>query len=302
MKRKKKAYNIGYYIAEGFHSIFTHGLMSFAAVFMIVACLIIMGSFSLVALNLENKLGELERDNQFLAFVDETYTREESLALEEKLKGVDNVSWVEFTAKEDAKANYAAMYADDQNAGLYSELPDEVFRDRYAVHVTDISRLQETIDAVERVEGIEGHQAAPEVAEGFVMVRDVASGVAVILVVLLILISIFIIYNTIKLGTFTRKDEIAIMKMCGATNGFVRAPFIVEGMILGLFGAVVAFFAQWGIYTAIARAIDTGATIQLITVIPYVSIWPNVLGVFAATGLVVGIGGSVMAIRRFLQV
>ena len=302
MKKKRKAYNIGYYIAEGFHSIFTHGLMSFAAVFMIVACLIIMGSFSLVALNLENKLGELERDNQFLAFVDETYTREESLALEEKLKGVDNVSWVEFTAKEDAKANYAAMYADDQNAGLYSELPDEVFRDRYAVHVTDISRLQETIDAVERVEGIEGHQAAPEVAEGFVMVRDVASGVAVILVVLLILISIFIIYNTIKLGTFTRKDEIAIMKMCGATNGFVRAPFIVEGMILGLFGAVVAFFAQWGIYTAIARAIDTGATIQLITVIPYVSIWPNVLGVFAATGLVVGIGGSVMAIRRFLQV
>ncbi len=302
MKKNKRAYNIGYYIAEGFHSIFTHGLMSFAAVFMIVACLLIMGSFSLVALNLENKLGELERDNQFLAFVDESYTRDQALALQSRLEGVTNVSWVEFTTREDAKENYAAMYAGDQNAQLYAELPDEIFRDRYAVHVTDISRLQETIDAVEAVDGIEGHQAAPEVAEGFVMVRDVASGVALVLVVLLLLISVFIIYNTIKLGTFTRKDEIAIMKMCGATNGFVRAPFIVEGMILGLFGAVVAFFAQWGIYTMIARAIDTGATIQLITVIPYVSIWPRVLGVFAGTGLVVGIGGSVMAIRRFLQV
>ena len=86
MKKNKRAYNIGYYIAEGFHSIFTHGLMSFAAVFMIVACLLIMGSFSLVALNLENKLGELERDNQFLAFVDESYTRDQALALQSRLE------------------------------------------------------------------------------------------------------------------------------------------------------------------------------------------------------------------------
>ena len=92
------------------------------------------------------------------------------------------------------------------------------------------------------------------------------------------------------------------MKMCGATNGFVRGPFVFEGMLLGLFGAVVAFFLQWGIYAIIARAIDTGATFQLISVIPFGDIWPKVLGVFAATGLVVGTGGSVMAIRKFLQV
>ena len=78
----KRHYNLSYYFSEGFHSIFTHGLMSFAAVFMIVACLIIMGSFSLVALNLENKLGDLERDNEFLAFVDENYSREDALALQ----------------------------------------------------------------------------------------------------------------------------------------------------------------------------------------------------------------------------
>ncbi len=298
----KKSYNFGYYLSEGFHSIFTHGLMSFAAVFMIVACLIIMGSFSLVALNMERELGKLEQDNEFLAFVDETYTREQALALQSKLEAVPNVSEVIFTAKEDAKANYAAKYASDQNAELYSDLPDEVFRDRYSIHMVDLSLMQETIDAVEAIEGIDGHQAAPEVAEGFVLVRNVATGVALILIVLLLLISLFIIYNTIKLGTFTRREEIAIMKMCGATNGFVRGPFIFEGMILGVAGAVLAFFLQWGVYTLIVRAIDTGAAIQLLHVIPFQTIWLRVLGIFTATGLVVGTGGSVLAIRKFLQV
>jgi len=298
----KRSYNFRYYLSEGFHSIFTHGLMSFAAVFMIVSCLLIMGSFSLVALNLERELGNLERDNVFLAFVDETYTREQAQALEGQLKAVPNVASVEFTTKEEAKAAYAEKYAGDEHAGLYADLPDELFRDRYAVHMTDISAMAETIAAVEAVEGVDGHQAAPEVAEGFVLVRNVATAVAVILSVLLLIISLFIIYNTIKLGTFTRREEIAIMKMCGATNGFVRGPFIFEGMLLGLAGAVIAFLLQWGVYELILQAIDTGETIKLITIIPFRELALRLLGVFAATGLVVGTGGSVLAIRKFLQV
>ncbi|MGI5974041.1 MAG: permease-like cell division protein FtsX [Oscillospiraceae bacterium] len=298
----KKQFDLGYYLLEGFHSIFIHGLMSFAAVFMIVACLLIMGSFSLVALNLENKLGDLERDNEFLAFVDESYSREQALALQSQLEALPNVASVSFTTKEEAKANYADQFAEDKNAGLYADLPDEVFRDRYSVHMTDISRIQETMDGVSAVPGIVNLQAAPKVAQGFVMVRNVATGVALILIALLLLISLFIIYNTIKLGTFTRREEIAIMKMCGATNGFVRGPFIFEGMILGLAGAVCAFFLQWGIYTLIAQAISTGQTIQLLTIIPFQSIALRVLGIFSVTGLVVGTGGSVLAIRKFLQV
>ena len=103
----KRSYNFGYYIAEGFRSIFTHGLMSFAAVFMIVACLIIMGSFSLVALNLERALGQLEEDNQFLAFVDESYTREQARAIQSRIEAIPNVSYVVFTTKEEAQKSYA---------------------------------------------------------------------------------------------------------------------------------------------------------------------------------------------------
>lgn len=298
----KKQFDLGYYLSEGFHSIFTHGLMSFAAVFMIVACLLIMGSFSLVALNLENKLGDLERDNEFLAFVDESYSREQALALQSQLEALPNVASVSFTTKEEAKANYADQFAGDKNAGLYADLPDEVFRDRYSVHMTDISRIQETMDGVSAVPGIVNLQAAPEVAQGFVMVRNVATGVALILIALLLLISLFIIYNTIKLGTFTRREEIAIMKMCGATNAFVRWPFVFEGLILGLVGAVAAFFLQWGIYVLVGSAISGSDTISLITVLPFQPMALRVLGVFVLTGFVIGAGGSVLAIRKFLQV
>lgn len=298
----KRSYNLGYYISEGFHSIFTHGLMSFAAVFMIVSCLLIMGSFSLVALNLERELGKLERDNQFLAFVDDSYSREQAMALVGEIRAVPNVASVTFITREEAKEANDKKYAEENHGDLFADLPAEVFRDRYAVHMTDISLLTETVDAVEAIPGIDGHRAATEISEGLVFVRNVATGIAVILIALLLVISVFIIYNTIRLGTFTRRDEVAIMKMVGATNGFVRGPFIVEGMLLGLAGGVIAFFCQWGVYHLIANAVSSGGAMELLTIIPFREIAGKMFGIFAAVGLVVGTGGSVMAIRKFLQV
>ena len=119
---------------------------------------------------------------------------------------------------------------------------------------------------------------------------------------MLLIMSLFIIANTIKLATFTRRDEIAIMKMCGATNSFVRWPFVFEGMILGFAGAVVAFFLEWGVYALISQAIETSDTISLIQVIPFTDLALMVFGVFIGTGNVVGVGGCALTIRKFLQV
>ena len=116
------------------------------------------------------------------------------------------------------------------------------------------------------------------------------------------IISLFIIANTIKLATFHRREEIAIMKMCGATNWFVRWPFIFEGMILGLLGAVLAFFLQWGIYSLIVSAISEQGGLQLIAIVPFQTLAARVLGAFVAAGLAIGACGSLMAIRKFLQV
>ena len=124
----------------------------------------------------------------------------------------------------------------------------------------------------------------------------------IIMVVILLAVSLFIIANTIKLATFNRREEIAIMKMCGATNWFVRAPFLVEGMILGLAGGLIAFFLQWAVYGLITKAMMEGGIFNIITTIPFGNISHVVLLAFLGAGFAIGAGGSVMAIRKFLKV
>ena len=292
-------YSLGYHFKEGFHSIFTHGFMSFAAVCMIVACLLIMGSFSLVAVNLDNMLGTLESENEFLAYIDESYTQEQVEALQKQIEAVPNVASVIFVTKEEALDAYMVGRED---LPAFDNLPPEVLRDRFRIHVEDIERIGESAQQVEQLPGVANMRVELEVAQGFVTVRNIATGVALILVGILLIISLFIIANTIKLATFTRRDEIAIMKMCGATNWFIRWPFVFEGMLLGLFGAVVAFFLQWGIYQRNAIAINQADGVSFLLVIPFRSLSLWVLGIFGGTGLIIGTGGSLLAIRKFLQV
>ena len=119
---------------------------------------------------------------------------------------------------------------------------------------------------------------------------------------ILLIVSLFIISNTIRLATFYRREEIAIMKMCGATDAFIRWPFVVEGMILGLLGAVLAFLAQWGVYEIAVKLIVQNNGLSPMVMLPYGEMAPNILGAFCVTGFVIGVGGSLLAIRKFLQV
>jgi cell division transport system permease protein len=294
-----RRFDAGYYLSEGIHSIFTHGFMSFAAVCMIVACLLIMGSFTLVAVNLDHMLGDLEAENEFLAYIDDSYTEEEARAIQPQLESIDNVAQVTFVTRQEALDSFRE--GRESNA-LLDDLPAEVLRDRYRIHVSDIEKLQETTEAVKAVTGVADVRAALEIAQGFVLVRNIATGVALILIVILAIVSLFIIANTIKLATFYRREEIAIMKMCGATDAFIQWPFVVEGLILGLTGALVAFFAQWGIYQLVGKVVIQGNGLSLVTMISYRSMMRTILLSFCGTGAVIGVGGSLMAIRKFLQV
>ncbi|WP_297288871.1 permease-like cell division protein FtsX [uncultured Flavonifractor sp.] len=295
----RQRYNFKYLFSEGFHSIFTHGFMSFAAVCMIVCCLLIMGSFSLVAVNAQHNFSDLEKDNQFSAYIDETLSQEEARALQDEIEAIPNVARAEFVTKEQAQADFEADY---EGNPLFEDLPSTVYRDRFHVYLEDLSKLTETEAAVKQVAGVADTYSAPEIAEGFTVIRNIAGGVALILVAILLLVSLFIISNTIKLATFNRREEIAIMKMCGATNAFVRWPFVFEGMILGVTGALVGFFLQWGVYALVGRAVGGTDTIDLIKVLPFqpMALW--VLLAFLITGLLIGVVGSMLAIRKFLQV
>lgn len=294
-----KRFDAGYYLSEGFRSIFTHGFMSFAAVCMIVACLLIMGSFTLLAVNLDQLLGSFEAENEFLAYIDENYTTEEAQALQTKIESIPNVKQAIFVTRQEALQEYKEGRADNS---LLDQMPASALRDRYRIHVADIEQMSSTVEAVKGIEGVANVRAAIDIANGFVLARNIATGVAVILVGILLIVSLFIISNTIRLATFYRREEIAIMKMCGATDAFIRWPFVVEGMILGLLGAVLAFLAQWGVYEVAVKLIVQNNGLSPMVMLPYGEMAPNILGAFCVTGFVIGVGGSLLSIRKFLQV
>ena len=240
-------HNFAYFAREGAYNMFSHGFMSFAAIGITVACLLIMGTFTLVAVNANAMLEDMESTNQMLAFVDESLTEEEARALEDDLLAVPNVLAVTFISNAQAAEEFRARYEDEE---LFQGLPDDNFRHRFAIELVDIGYMSETREAIEAVPGIgEGNvNAYEDEAAGFITLRNVAGVVCVVLIAVLLVVSVFIIANTIKLTTFDRRDEIAIMKMVGATNGFIRWPFVYEGFLIGLFSAVIGFFLQWGLY------------------------------------------------------
>ena len=294
-------HNFFYFIKEGAFNMFSHGFMSFAAVGITVACLLIMGTFTLVAVNANAMLAEMESQNQMLAFVDKSLSEDEARAMEQVILSLDNVAKATFISNEEAAAAFRGRYEDDE---LFQGLPDDNFRHRYAIDLKDIGYMRQTKEALEAVPGIgRGNvNAYEDEAAGFITIRNVAGVVCVVLIAVLFLVSVFIIANTIKLTTFDRRDEIAIMKMVGATNGFIRWPFVYEGFLLGLFSAVIGFFLQWGLYEAVARSVASNDTINLISVVPFQSMWTYVAAIFAGAGMLIGVGGSLSAIRKFLQV
>ncbi len=288
-----------YFFHEGLSNMFSHGFMSFAAIGITVACLLIMGTFTLVAVNANELLRTLEQENEILAYVDDSYTEAQAKALKRTLEAIPNVASATFISKEEAMESFTAQYPDE---ALFQDLDPEILRDRFAIKVVDLQQQSATVEAVKAVEGIAKVNAYEEIAGGFITVRNVATVVCVALIAILFVVSVFIISNTIKLTTFDRREEIAIMRMVGATNGFIRWPFVYEGFLFGLIGAAVAFLLQWGLYGAVAKGVANNDTLQLIQIIPFTEMWLPVAGTFAAAGVVIGVGGSLSAIRKFLQV
>ena len=288
----------GYLIREGFRSITTHGFMSFATVAIIMACLIIIGSVSLLSVNIDAIIKDLENQNEIVAFVDESYSLEDAQALEGQLSAIDNISDVQFVSRNQAMDNFMDNYSEDLREGI----DETVFRHRYVIHLTDIALMAQTKAAIEGVPGVAKVNAHLDYAKIFVTIRNIVSIISLILIVMLVFVSVFIMTNTIKLATFGRREEIAIMKMVGANNSFIRLPFVVEGLVLGILGGGLAFLAEWGIYTLISGKLMNVLAGSFFTVVPFSSVSMKMFIAYMGTSILVGIFGALNAIRNYLKV
>ena len=295
-----KKNNIGYLLREGVRGVFLHGFMSFAAIWVTVACLLIMGTFALVLFNLNEMIVDLEQNNQVLVYVDETYSQAEAKSVGSQINMIENVQKAEFVSRGEALEDFLKEFHDDD--GVFTGLDSETLRDRYVVTMADNDKMRQTCEELRKIDGVADLDAHYEISEGFQTIQNILNIVSFIIIAVLFVVSMLIISNTVKLAMYDRKEEIAIMKMVGATNGFIRWPFVVEGFILGFGAALVAFFLQCGLYNLLRGQIMAMDTLQLFVMVPFVEVIELVAISYAVVGFIVGVFGSLVSIRKFLQV
>ena len=285
-------------LGQGIKNIFTHGFMSFASVAVITACLFIMGCFSLITLNIDNMIAEMQSQNRVIAYIDEELSEEDARAIEPDIRKLDNINSIEFVTREEA----LDAFESDYNDSLFENIDSSVLRDRFVLSLTDLSLMKETKAELEKVDGVVKVTAHLEYAEKFVTLRNIVSIVSVILVVTLIVVSLFIMTNTIKLATFSRREEIAIMRMVGATNGFIRLPFVVEGLLLGALGGGIAYGLVVLVYRLATEKLLSAMAFGFVVLVPFQTVALPLLGVFMGVGILVGVLGGISAIRNYLKV
>ena len=291
--------NIGYLLKEGFRGIFLHGFMSFAAICVTIACLVIVGSFSILAYNLDVMVEELNQTSEIELYVDSSLPDAEARSIGTQINLMDNVLQSTFVSREEALEDFIEDHDGDS---AFSGVQASDLRHRYIVTLEDNLRMKQTDAQLKQLPGVAKTNAAYELAEGFTTIQNVLHIVSYAVIAVLLVVSLLIISNTVKLAMYDRKDEISIMKMVGATNGFIRLPFIVEGFTLGMIGAILAFGLEWVGYDTMVQKIGSVDSLQLFSLVPFQELLIPMVITFASAGMFVGIVGSWTSIRKFMNV
>ena len=294
-----KINNIGYLLTEGIRGIFLHGFRSFVAILVTVACLVVVGSFTSLTYNVNLIIQDLNKTNEVLVFVDETLTDAEAKSVGTLINKVDNVYKATFVSREEALADFIADHGGDE---AFVGVDANPLRHRFVVQLEDNSQIEQTVEQLSKVKGVAKISASYELAEGFTTLQNVLSIVSGTVNIILLLVSLLMISNTVKLAMYDRKDEIFIMKMVGATNSFIRMPYVVEGFTLGMTSAALALGLLWVLYDALLAQLTVVDTMQLLNFVPFEELLVPMVITFAAAGCFVGVMGSGASIKKFMNV
>ena len=292
--------NLGYLIKEGIRGIFLHGFMSFAAICVTVACLLIVGTFSSLIYNLNIMVEELNMTNEVVAYVDDHLSDAEARSVGTQINRIGNVMESTFVDRQTALEDFIADY---ENPAAFDGVQSDTLQHRFVIVLKDNRLLDQTVESLMAVSGVVEVRALHELAQGFSTIQDVLHMVSLVVICVLLIVSLLIISNTVKLAMYDRREEIAIMKMVGATNGFIRLPFVVEGFTLGMLGAGIAFGLEWLMYNyMVERIAQLDASLQLFKFVPFTDLLIPMIATFAAAGFFVGVVGSWTSIRKFMNV
>ena len=284
-----------YLVREGFRNLWQNRFMAIASIGVLVSCLLLTGGAYLVFENIDHAFEWMYGQNVIVAFADPDVTDEQSAEIQEKIESITNVASVEYVSKEELMERYLDSFPEELHEDLMAENP---LQDSFVVTFADLSKFDATVMQIKQVERIDTVEDAPEIAQVLTKVRQVVLAVGGWIIGLLLLVSLFIIANTIKLTVYNRRLEIYIMRSVGATSGFIRFPFVVEGMMLGLISAGLSYGLLYLVYSQLAKLFTFSNYFKLIS---FSSVWLVLLLGFLIGGVITGMLGSVISMRKYLK-
>ncbi len=294
-----KGSSLGYLTREGFRNVWVNKMMSIASVAVLMACLLIIGVGAMAYFNINSLLDIVEAQNIVMVYVSDEADDVKTSELRLSLENMDNIASCEFVPKEDAFQRQVELMGGD--SALFEGFKTSPLPDAFKVTVKDLSRFKETVSEIEKLDGVYNVRENSDLASKLVTVRRAVTIVSAGLVSMLFLVALFIISNTIRITMFSRKLEINIMKAVGATNSFIRWPFMVEGVLLGIISAGVSVLLLWGLYELIIYAFSSVITMLGFSFVPFLSYVWYIFGAFLAIGIITGSFGSMVSMNRYLK-
>ena len=294
-----KGSSLKYLTREGFRNIWVNRLMTLASVTVLLACLVIIGVGAMAFFNIDALLDKVEAQNVVMVYVEMDSDDLTTSGVGVELQKMENIESCEFIPKEDAfRAQIESMGGDSAVFEGFTECP---LPDAYKVTLKDLTQFSATVAQIKTLTGVSSVRENSYLASKLLSICRAVTVVSIGLVAMLFLVALFIIANTIRITMFSRKLEINIMKAVGATNWFIRWPFLVEGVLIGIIASILSLGVLWGLYELAAVSFSDLLLSLGFSFVPFTRYALQILGVFLGIGIFTGGFGSMISMNKYLK-
>lgn len=289
----------GYLIKEGIKSIWNNRMMSLASIGVLISCLLITGAAVVTSLNASSLISSIGDDNMITVYLDPEISDVDAIKLGAQIDKIENVKSSEFYSKAKGIEEYREKLGDDIYESMQGE--NNPLPHSYKVRLEDFSQYEETVEDIEKIDGVYQISNRSDIARKLSKLNTFVAYIGIAAVTILGLVTLFIISNTVRMTMYSRRFEISIMKSVGATNSFVRIPFLVEGMVIGLISGIFSSIVMIALYDPILQAVRSIAAVVYEASIPLSDIWPFIVLAFLGSGILIGALGSFISVSKYLK-